>query len=213
MNTPSFFAARRMCALVLVCGLGLVACAGRSPETRLYALSPQSQAQSQTDKTGPRVSIGPVSLPAYLDKSNIVSRKAGSAQLEVAPFDQWAEALDEGAGRVLAAHMAARLESLGAIVFVQRSMLEYDWRATVNINRMDGQLGGELVLEANWSLIPNTGAAMREERTVINVPAGDTLDSLVNAHTQALEQLAERISQAFMQAASTDTATPRRRHK
>lgn len=199
--------------VILLLSLQLSACGGRSPETRLYILTPTLQAQNQpTSATGPRVAVGPVSLPAYLDKSAIITRNPSSTQLDVAAFDHWAEALDEGVARVVAGHLAAQLESTGAMVFIQRSMLDSDWRLALNINRFDATFNGELLLEANWSLVHTARGSIREERSVLSVPTGSSVDSVVAAHGQALALLAEQIGKTLQQelAAQTETERPRR---
>ncbi|MFW6242141.1 MAG: PqiC family protein, partial [Thermodesulfobacteriota bacterium] len=64
-----------------------VAC-GRSLPTRFYLLTPQKTGPGAAPTAGPSVGVGPVELPDYLDRPQILTR-AGEHEIHFAEFDQW----------------------------------------------------------------------------------------------------------------------------
>jgi uncharacterized lipoprotein YmbA len=100
-----------MCRIAAVCvGAAftlLTACATSAP-TRFYVLSslPASGAESRNAKLEDctAVGVGPVELPDYLDRTEIVTRVSPN-KLELAQFDQWAESLESNFSLVLAENL------------------------------------------------------------------------------------------------------------
>jgi hypothetical protein len=92
--------------------LPLAACGGLpgSAPTNFYIL----QTAAQLDKSGTPVTlaegttvgIGPVQIPGYADRPQIVTFGSGSA-INVSDFDHWAEPLSDALKRVLTANVAA----------------------------------------------------------------------------------------------------------
>src|SRR5262249_45023810 len=71
--------------------------AARNTESRAMASTPRSSMAASTVSIG----VGPVIMPSYLDRTQIVTRTAAD-QLDLANFHRWAEPLQEGIVRVLA---------------------------------------------------------------------------------------------------------------
>ena len=67
-----------------------------TPPSRFYVLSPLQgdHRQAKADDTCAAISVGPVELPDYVDRSQIVTRISPN-KLYLAEFDQWAEPLKE----------------------------------------------------------------------------------------------------------------------
>lgn len=79
----------------------LTACA--STPTNFYTLESQSRPPVVTTTTGatkPLIGIGPLSLPALLDRRGIVTR-AENNSVQIAEFDQWAAPLQNNVLAVL----------------------------------------------------------------------------------------------------------------
>jgi len=98
--------------LILAAGL-LSACGGLpgSAPTNFYILKPQPAAVLQKAAgdlsldPGISVGIGPVQIPAYADRSQIVTFDGG-ARVNVSDFDHWAEPLAAAVGRIISTDMA-----------------------------------------------------------------------------------------------------------
>ncbi|MGH7872044.1 MAG: PqiC family protein, partial [Candidatus Binatia bacterium] len=62
------------------------------------------------DSSGISLGIGPITLPGYLDRQEIVIRVAQN-QINLAENDRWAEPLEENFSRVLSQNVAALLRA------------------------------------------------------------------------------------------------------
>jgi uncharacterized lipoprotein YmbA len=93
----------------LLLALLVAGCVG-SPPTDLYTLSPVGTpaAETRPQSTPAVVAVGPVILPDYIDRPQIVTRKS-AYQLELAAYDQWAAPLYDMLPRVLVEDVALRL--------------------------------------------------------------------------------------------------------
>ena len=79
----------------------------RHAPTRFYLLPTLTDVSSPA-AMGERaltIGVGPVTLPPYLDRPQIVTR-ASRAQLHLAELDQWAASLQDTVARVLAENLS-----------------------------------------------------------------------------------------------------------
>ncbi|MCF8468049.1 MAG: PqiC family protein [Sneathiella sp.] len=94
--------------------LGACSALPGSDPTRFYILKPASGLMPENGKLslaeGINVGIGPVQIPGYADRSQIVTFDAGS-QITVSDFDHWAEPLSEGIKRVVSANVSTLIGS------------------------------------------------------------------------------------------------------
>ena len=89
--------------LLGVCLMVFSACAS-NPPSRFYIVTPMSDAEmthpSRTNEHDLIIGLGPITLPLYLDRSQIVTRTS-LARLKLAKFDQWAAPLQDNFSRML----------------------------------------------------------------------------------------------------------------
>ena len=178
-----------------------VGCSG-TPPTRSYVLD--SVAVEPLEEGAPAepisVSVGPVSIPGYLDRPEMVTRQSDT-QLQIAQSDRWAESLDSGVARVLAQNLNPLLGDGKVSVFRWSGGQLADYRVAVDVLRMDGRLGADLVLEAQWrinsdrqDLAPVSNAAG------ITVPVeGERYEAFAAAASQALGKLSRLIAADLQQ--------------
>ncbi|MHC4918433.1 MAG: PqiC family protein, partial [Planctomycetota bacterium] len=98
----------RVRSLLLYAALPLVVAACRSEPANFYLLTPVHHPSNGSDTqtaAGPWVGIGPITLPQYLDRPQIVIRAAAGA-VTLGEFDQWAESLQDGLSRVIGENLA-----------------------------------------------------------------------------------------------------------
>jgi uncharacterized lipoprotein YmbA len=173
----------------------------RSPETRHYVLalpSDSGRISGPRAITGPRVDIGPISLPAYLDREQIFIRQGGSTNVKLAEYDQWAESMSEGISRLLAEAVSVRLAGSGGAAQPLRAAGSPDWRLGVNVNRFDGAPGASVVLDADWGLYTQQGDILREGHVLDTAPAGSDIESLVRAHGELLARFGDVLAEAVL---------------
>ena len=153
----------RISALI-VSILCLAAC-GRSPQPLYYALDADRETGGGSEEASiapaehvrGRVVLSAVFLPAYLDRDEIVTRRAEAARVDIAEYRLWAEPLDKAVPRVLEETMRPVLrENYLELLWPERST-DADAAVEVKILRFDAVPGGEAVLAARWRIVNKEG--------------------------------------------------------
>lgn len=144
--------------------------------------------------TSPAIAVNRASLPGYLDAEPLVTRRDGV--LVTSDIDLWAEPLDDGISRVVAANLS-RLTGSMNIQPVQRfTTLDYTHLLELRIAQFENDSASRMVLRGAWRLQPVTGADASEHAFRITVPlTADSTDvkSRVKAMNEALLRLAREI--------------------
>ena len=83
----------------------------------MLAAVPHSPVATPSTESGraPELGVGPVTLPRYLERTNIVTRRG--MEMTVAEFDRWVEPLSESVPRAIAANLATLLRTERIVVF------------------------------------------------------------------------------------------------
>ena len=133
--------------------VGVVGC-GSAP-TRFYVLDSLPNPGSAGGQKGPSVGVGPVELPQYLDRPQIVTQSSEN-RLELSEFDQWAEPLQDNFTRVLGENLGTLLPTDHVFLFPWRSSNKIDYQVMLEVNRFIGTPGGEAHLVVRWTIIDET---------------------------------------------------------
>ena len=145
----------RLTAVVLVSLWIMLGGCGRSPASRFYVLSPmpasEDSVQVKTDKGCYAIGIGPVTLPDYTDRPEIVTRISPN-KLSLAEFDRWAEPLVDGFPRILMENLSTLLCADPISLYPPTGPISIDYRVGVEVIRLDGTLGESASLIARWTL-------------------------------------------------------------
>ena len=178
---------------LLLGGCGL----SRSP--KFYILSPVNSpgaAGKQAVLSEPTVAvgIGPVEIPDYLDRPQIVTRTAQNG-LEVAQFHRWGGLLKPDVARVLIENLSALLADQVAVVPWRRGV-PLQHRVAVDVTRFDAMPGDSVWLKAQWTIFGQDGktVAMARETNVKEPVNGRDYTSIVEAMSRALGSLSQDIS-------------------
>lgn len=177
---------RRRHAMLLLAAL-LASCA--SPNPILYTLSVMPGAAQQG---APRtIEVREIAVARYLERSQIV-RSSENFRLDVLGVDWWGEPLDAMLGRVLAQELTERLP--GSTVFAENSAISVTADSTVGINiqRMDADATGAVILLAQVS-ITGRKTATRTVRLSVT-PQSSGTPGLVGAMSTATAQLADIVA-------------------
>ena len=121
----------------------------------LPPLAPDA-AKSPSESPGISLGIGPVTLPGYLDRQEIVIRVAQN-QISLAENDLWAEPLEENFSRVLSQNVAAilRVDRVNAYPWAIDKKPVY--QVEVEVLRFEANTAQEAQLSARWAVIDDTG--------------------------------------------------------
>jgi len=126
------------------------------PQTRYYALSATELAPART-ATELVLAIGPIDLPEYLRRPQIVTRVEGN-RLIVDEFNRWGGSLEEEIDRVLAQNLGKLAGSQRIYSYPSRIVADIDYRISLYIRGFDGALGNTVTLDASWSIIDEQSA-------------------------------------------------------
>jgi uncharacterized lipoprotein YmbA len=177
--------------------LGAGCLGGGSAPTRFYVLAP-GEVQPMPGGAAISIGVGPVSVPGYLDRPQVVTRPAPD-KIELGEFDQWGEPLRDGISRVLAEDLARQMPSARISVFPWRSLDGVRYQVIVDVTRLDGPAGSDLALEARWRILDAAGKEAALKTTRLTEPTGGGgYSATVSAMSRALAALSRDIAQALV---------------
>lgn len=139
-------------ALLLALAVLATGCLGRSPEAAFYTLTAPAPPSAEARAAGPALDVGPVRLPRYLERSEIVTQEEGG-RVRVHEFHRWAVGLERELGRVLGLDLARHLGSERVSVYPARPAWPVDARVAVEIDRLDARPGDAVELEGRFTLV------------------------------------------------------------
>ena len=189
-----------LCVFPLALGGCLNLGGGTQQTTKFYVLnslySAQEDIRTQTVGSDFTVGIGPVELPQYVNRPQVVTRTSRN-ELEVAPFARWAESLDENCSRVLAENLTVLLSTDRVIVYPWKRTVPIDYQVVVDVTRFDGALGGDVSMRARWTLLGDDGKKMllRRQSSFSEKTDATTYEALVAAQSRILAELSREIAE------------------
>ena len=197
------FSGRRKHAAIIFLLLTLAGClGGQSPTTNFYMLSPLSPSSPGTSSAtaGTRIHIGleTVVIAEYLNRNEIILN-LDNTMYQLADFNQWAEPLDANLTWVLEANLTKLLKSHSIEVFLaSQSSIPLDYRLEIDVLRLDGNLGAQVTLIAQWALLETEEdeLILMRRGTYQETAAGPTVRDLVLAQSRAIGQLSRDIADA-----------------
>lgn len=187
--------------LAAVACLALTACFRPSPPVHFYVLAEApavpadtpAHASGMSPRTGPRVGIVPITLPGYLQHPQMVVRQGDSVDIRREDYHRWGEDLGEGMSRVLSVAMTNNLADIQGMAMPLRTGAPVDLRVQIEVRRFEGSPGGEVCLDALWS-VRRDGGTLREGHFTSRRRAGPGMASLVEAQSALLEELGAELA-------------------
>jgi uncharacterized protein len=186
---------RRLASLVTLCAFAaLAAGCGSTTPARFYTLS--STATPATTPSTLSLTVGPVSVPAAVDRPEIVV-SAGTNQVTLDEFNRWVGPLGDNISRVVAENLAALLGAPRVTLFPQTLSTEADFRVTIEVQRFESTPGESAMLDAVWAVRRARDGKTETGRTTVRETAPQkSYDALVAAHSRALTRLSQDIAAA-----------------
>lgn len=186
--------------LISVSACTLLSACISTPPTQFYVLEPLSQSPSFSAAAEKKrqIGIGPVSIPALLERKQIVTRLPDSS-VQVAEFHQWASPLKNNVAQVLT-HNLATLQADDLIrAYPWSAYGAVDYRIIVDIIRFDTRPEQSVNLEANWTIMNEKDRTLVSNgRTKIERPLNDSsYPSTVKALSNILSEFSQELSVAL----------------
>jgi hypothetical protein len=174
-----------------------------SPAARFYMLEATVEAKLSTGlQDGPAnaiLGVGPVTIPRYLDRPQLVSRLKGS-ELRVDDFRLWAEPLKANILRVIRENLAVLTDAKHVYSYPQRRSVAVDYQITLDVLRFDADADGRVILKSVWRIVePEGRQPVMEMRSTIGQPSSSTaIADVVEAMSMALAELSKEMAQALV---------------
>ena len=187
--------------LLLAASSALVFCGcslGRQqPPTRLYILT----ALPATDRALPGgaphsgIGVGPVTLPQYTNRLQIVTGNNGP-ELNRAPFENWAEPLEDNFTRVLAENLSLLLATDRVAVFPWKGPMDIEYQVIIEVTKFLGEPGGQASLESLWSVVGQNGKnVLISKKSSFSEPVGaQNYEALAAAMSRTVAALSRDIA-------------------
>lgn len=190
--------------LIPVMGLCLVlvsGCLSSGPPTTYYTLTATAVQTPPVASAGPdlTVGIGPVSLPAYLERLPIVTR-SGPNRLKIDDGQRWAGPLNDEIVRVLRQNLITLTGIQRISVFPWNHDTAPDLHVRLNVLAFEGS-AGKVQLNVQWSMTDKVAATVVDSRPAnIEVAVqGTGTEALVAAMSHALETFSCEIAAVIIE--------------
>ena len=174
---------------------GLVTACGSTPRSDYYMLS--ANARGSMGSEGPSIGVGPVSVPEYLKRREMVLNRSAN-RLDLADFDRWAEPLDAGVLRVTALNLSLLLKTQQVQTFPWRRSNLPDFGISIAVVQFSMK-GRQALLVAEWTVTePATGTAVMQHISRLeNSAAGGDPEDVAVAYSDLLKDLSKEIATAI----------------
>jgi uncharacterized lipoprotein YmbA len=191
----------RLVEIAILCAVAsLAAACGSTPASRFYTLS--ATPTQATTSSSLSVAVGPVSVPAAVDRPEIVVR-TGANEVRLDEFNRWAAPLQEDLSRVIAENLVAMLGTPRVTLFPQTLDTDADYRVAIEVQRFESAPGEAATLEAVWIVHRAKDGKAQTGRTAVRESVPDNgYDALAAAHSRAAARLSQDVADAIRALAS-----------
>ena len=186
---------RRVIATLNVLSLAaFVAGCSSGPPSRYYTLVAANTTAADSSKLS--VLVGPVSVPAIVDRPQIVV-DIGANQVRLEEFNRWAAPLQATIARVVADNLVGMLGTPRVTLSSQTLSADADFRASIDVQSFQSAPGESATLDAVWTVRRIKDGKAETGRTNAREPMQEkSYDALAAAHSRALARLSQDIATA-----------------
>jgi len=174
-----------------------------SPKVHYYSLLSMEQLGETgylADLPALRLGIGPVTIVDSLKRTQIVTRVQGN-QYHFDEFNRWAGSLDNDLASIVGINLGFLLGTNNVDFYPWRPYFHPTHRVVFSIERLDGELGGKVVLEVRWAVLgPGGSKTLAENRSVYEqATAGAGYSDLVTTESRLVAEFCHELAQAVSQ--------------
>ena len=190
---------REVC-LGIVC-LNLWGCANTQP-THFYLLRAMDVSSSSTSQetklSGIALGVGPITIPKYLDRPQIVTR-VSAHEIDLAEFHKWAAPLKENISLVLEENLSALLSTQGIVSYPWNRSQVPDYQLSVDIMQLDATKNQNAMFKVRWTLAREDGRKVLHNKMsqFSEVLRGSGYEGLVAAMSRMLTTFSQEIADAI----------------
>ena len=190
--------ARTVRLLLLAAAVILIGGCATAP-SRFYTLD-SIAASDGAPAANYTVLVGPVAIPASVDRPEIVVQSA-PYRVEIDEFNRWASPLNDSIARVIASDLGQLLGTPD--VGLAPLALNPAYRVTIDVQRFESIPGQSATIDALWAVRQTASGNVRSGRTVAHeATQGPGYEALAAAHSRALATVSGDIAAAIRASAS-----------
>ena len=181
---------------VLILAIGSASCLGpRSDASTFYVLSATATPAPAGSSMAVILGLGPVTLPGYLDRSEVVTRLSAN-QLSVSQVERWAQPLDESVVRALEMNLNRLVRPDGIVGYPWYASEGVVYGVEIDFTRLEADSTGRVTIAADWAVMngDREETLYRDQSTLSEPANGPTAEAAVAAMSRALAQLSEQIA-------------------
>jgi uncharacterized lipoprotein YmbA len=167
--------------------------------TRFFTLRSlvEDSAATAPERARGALGVGPVTLPEYLRRTQLVTR-IGPSEVRLSHDAVWSEPLGSGVTRTLAMNLATLVEPERVLVYPWDPRFPPEQAVAVDLIRFERQAAPEVELLARWSVRRKATGAVTLHETRLHEPvASDDPAATVDALGRALGSLSREIARAL----------------
>lgn len=187
---------------LLLC-LSLSGCLSRSlPQTTYFSLMTIEQLEMAKPLATLRdtsIGIGPVAIPDSLKHAQIVTRSQGN-RYRFSEINRWVGPLEKDIAAVVSHNIGYLLASDKIAAFPWPNYFQPNFRVVIDIEQLDGELGGPAELKARWFFVDETGEKLMETGQVAYrmISSDSSHAALVEAQSRLVAMLSRDIAAVIM---------------
>jgi uncharacterized lipoprotein YmbA len=186
------------CVIIVILAVGCAA----TPASRFYTLS--AAGGPATSSSNLSITVGPVSVPAVVDRPQIVVN-AGANQVRLEEFNRWAAPLQSNIARVIADNLVLMLGTPRVTLSAQTLGADADYRAAIDVQSFDSSPGEAAILDAVWTVRRTRDGKGETGRTTARETVQENgYAALAAAHSRALARLSRDIADGVRFLANSD---------
>lgn len=178
--------------------LAMNGCFRGGVQDQFYMLQPVKEAQASPASAakGPLVGLGPIKVPAYLDRPQIVTA-ASNQEYRLAENQRWAERLDDNIARVSQENLAALVPSDRILMHPWSRDAKPDVQAAIQIQELHVDPEGRARMVALWSLKPANGETVHHHFSCLIPVSPSDYSQIVGAESECLGRLNREMAQGI----------------
>jgi uncharacterized lipoprotein YmbA len=201
--------------LLLLIGIMAGGCSVLPPQedrARFFALTPAAgsgrvnSAPAQSGNRALTVGLGPITIPRYLDRPEVVTRLSDT-EFSVSDTDRWAEPLGVNVSSVIKQDLAAaEYPAFQIVSFPWSSKTHIDYRVSVDFHRLERTADGRAEVQATWIVRTPDGKTLQTGNTSATAAAGNDQAPASAALSRGVAQVSGDIAQALAKQSALKSA-------
>ncbi len=201
IRSSGSFIQQAFAALIALSLVSLAGCPSFSPQpdrSRFFALTAKAETDSAADSSGLEqlsLGVGPVRIPGYLDREELVTRVAEN-RFDVAQNDRWIEPLEENLSRVLAQNLYTLLRSERIVRYPWPNSRRITHQVEIEILRFEPTAAREAQLSARWVIVDTAAKQPLANKTsFLKRPIRqESKEAAIDAMSETLSDLSREIA-------------------